>query len=72
MMDELIVIKKADKGSNIVIQNRKDYLREGNQQLSDQNFCIVNFEIITEFKICLVIFYLPLCTVYFWLYFTWM
>ena len=33
-----IVIKKADKGSCIVIQNREDYIREGERQLSDHNF----------------------------------
>jgi peptide-methionine (R)-S-oxide reductase len=33
-----IVIKKADKGSNVVIQNIADYIAEGNRQLSDINF----------------------------------
>ena len=33
-----IVIKKADKGSAIVVINTKDYLREGYRQLSDNDF----------------------------------
>ena len=33
-----IVIKKADKGSAVVIMNTIDYLREGYRQLSNQNF----------------------------------
>jgi len=33
-----IVIKKADKGSAVVIQNRIDYINEGLRQLSDSNF----------------------------------
>ena len=33
-----IVIKKADKGSNIVILNRNDYIKEGEKQLSNPNF----------------------------------
>ena len=33
-----IVIKKADKGSAVVIQNRNDYIQEGLRQLNDQNF----------------------------------
>ena len=33
-----IVIKKADKGSAVVVQNQSDYLREGFRQLSDRNF----------------------------------
>ena len=36
--DENIVIKKADKGSNIVIMNRKDYIEEGLRQLGDTKF----------------------------------
>ena len=33
-----IIIKKADKGSNIVIQNKSDYIEEGNIQLLDTKF----------------------------------
>ena len=39
--DSSIVIKKADKGSAVVVQNRsstKDYIKEGLRQLSDRNF----------------------------------
>ena len=32
------MIKKADKGGAIVIQNRIDYIKEGEQQLSDGKF----------------------------------
>ena len=32
------VIKKADKGSNIVILNREYYIKEAMRQLSDQKF----------------------------------
>ena len=32
-----IVIKKADKGSSIVIWDRVNYLKEANKQLSDKN-----------------------------------
>ena len=33
-----IIIKKADKGSAVVIQNCSDYVTEGLRQLSDRNF----------------------------------
>ena len=33
-----IILKKADKGSAVVVMNTTDYLREGYRQLSDQNF----------------------------------
>ena len=33
-----IVIKKADKGSNVVVQNRKDYIEEGLRQLQETVF----------------------------------
>ena len=33
-----IIIKKADKGSAVVVMNTKDYLREGYRQIVDQNF----------------------------------
>jgi hypothetical protein len=36
--DNSIVIKKADKGSNIVIQNTDDYITEGIRQLSNDKF----------------------------------
>ena len=35
--DRSIVIKKADKGSCIVVWDRNDYLREAEKQLKDQN-----------------------------------
>ena len=35
--DWSIVIKKADKGSCIVVWDRNDYLREAEKQLEDQN-----------------------------------
>ena len=35
--DRSIVIKRADKGSGIVVWDRADYLREAEKQLSDKN-----------------------------------
>ena len=38
LRDDLsIIIKKADKGSAMVVWDREDYLREANSQLSDQD-----------------------------------
>ena len=53
-----IVIKKADKGSAVVIMNTTDYLREGYRQLSDGNFYVKIGEDPTEQiidKICKVL-----------------
>jgi hypothetical protein len=36
--DQNIVIRGADKGASIVVQDRADYLREGYKQLSDKKF----------------------------------
>ena len=33
-----IIIKKADKGSTVVVMNTTDYLREGYRQLSDTKY----------------------------------
>ena len=35
--DPSIIIKKADKGSALVVWDREDYLREANSQLTDQD-----------------------------------
>ena len=43
-----IVIKKANKGSNVVIQNCKDYINEGLRQLSDRYFYRLQEESLTE------------------------
>ena len=43
-----IVIKKADKGSAVVIQNRSDYNKEGLRQLSDRNFYRLQEENLTH------------------------
>ena len=36
--DEHIIIKKADKGSNIVIMDKTDYVKEVHRQLNDKNY----------------------------------
>ena len=42
--DKQIVIKKADKGSCVVIWDRDDYLAEAERQLKDENvYRNVNF-----------------------------
>ena len=43
-----IVIKKADKGSNVVIQNKTDYINEGLKQLSDRKFYRLQEESLTH------------------------
>ncbi len=40
MQNEEIIIKQADKGKAVVVQNRSDYLKEGFRQLSDNRFYI--------------------------------
>ena len=42
-----IIIKKADKGSAVVIQNRSDYISEGLRQLDDKNFYLEQKEDLT-------------------------
>ena len=37
-LDTKIVIKKSDKGTNVVIMNRNDYIKEGNRQLDNTSF----------------------------------
>ena len=46
--DPNIVIKKADKGSAVVIQNREDYIKEGLRQLSDRKFYRLQEDNLTE------------------------
>ena len=47
-----VVIKPADKGSAVVIQNREDYIQEGLRQLSDTNFYIeVNSDLTQQHNI---------------------
>ena len=36
--NDKIIIKKADKGSNVVIMNREDYLKEAHRQLNDKKY----------------------------------
>ena len=43
-----IIIKKADKGSAVVVQNRSDYIKEGLRQLSDRNFYRLQEENLTN------------------------
>ena len=43
-----IVIKKADKGSAVVVQNRSDYIKEGLRQLTDRNFYRIQEENLTH------------------------
>ena len=43
-----IIIKKADKGSAVVIQNRSVYIKEGLRQLSDRNFYRLQEENLTQ------------------------
>ena len=44
MNNKDIVIKPADKGGNIVIMNKQDYIQEGLRQLSNSN----HYEILEE------------------------
>ena len=46
--DTSIVIKKADKGSAVVLQNREDYIKEGLRQLSDRKFDRLQEDNLTE------------------------
>ena len=42
--DRNLVLKKADKGSCVVVWDRNDFLMEAEKQLSDKNVCKeVNF-----------------------------
>ena len=43
-----IVIKKADKGSAVVLQNRSDYIKEGLRQLKDRDFYRLQEDTLTE------------------------
>ena len=44
-----IIIKKADKGSAVVVQNRTDYIKEGLRQLSDRKIYRLQDENLTEY-----------------------
>ncbi len=46
-MRDDIVIKKADKGSNIIIMRRDDYVAEGLRQLSDTKYYLPQSENLT-------------------------
>ena len=46
--NDSIVIKKADKGSAVVVQNKSDYISEGLRQLSDRNFYRLQEENLTN------------------------
>jgi len=48
MQNNDIVIKPADKGSAVVIQNKEDYIKEGLRQLEDTNFYIEVPEDLTD------------------------
>ena len=45
-----IIIKKADKGSNVVIQNRSDYIEEGLSQLQETSFYKRTIYRLTSFR----------------------
>ena len=46
-----IMIKKADKGSNVVIQNVDDYIKEGLRQLGDEKFYkMIDYHPTEEFR----------------------
>ena len=49
-----IVIKEADKGSAVVIQNRNDYINEGLRQLTDQTFYTETENDLTSFHSALI------------------
>ena len=43
-----IIIKRADKGSAVVIQNTTDYIKEAEKQLSDTKFYLAQNQDLTE------------------------
>ena len=54
-----IVIKKADKGSSVVVMNKSDYIREAERQLSDRNYYIpTEKDLTSEYHEYQVIIYL--------------